>query len=233
MEQLSLLNSLEIHHDLLKSYEKELNELEDKLKLKKLEKRIKVMEQKLEKAKIKREEKRKSLKSYNSLLEEYNYKIEEVERNLYNGKTTDIKQLEYLSREQGRLKEIVSNKETETLNLMNEIELIEREISEIEDFLQKYKETINNRRNKFKALEQKLREKIENEKREILSIEVNLSKELLDVYYEIRNTKGSGISIPQDGVCNKCYMIIPKILLDRLSKGEVVFCENCGRILCK
>jgi len=233
MEQLSLLNSLETHNDLLKSYEKELTELEEKLKLKDLEKMIKVMEHKLEKARLKREEKKKSLRSCKIALDEYNYKIGEVEKNLYDGKTTDIKQLEYLSREQDRLKEMANNKETETLNLMNDIELIEKKISEIEESIRKYKDTLVKRKDKLKALEEKLKIKIDDEKKEISNIEGNISKDLLEKYYSIRKTKGSGISFAQNGVCNKCYMIIPKILLDRLNKGEIVFCEHCGRILCK
>lgn len=233
MEQLNLLSSLETHHELLKSYEKELIELENKLKKRDLEKRIMAIEEKLEKAKIKRDEIRKSLKSRNNILVEYNYRIEEIEKTLYNGQTTDIKQLEYLSREKDRLKEILSNKETETLTLMDEMEFLEKEILEIEDFLQKYKEMIIKQKKKYKILEQKLKEKIEDEKKEILSIEDNINKALLEKYYAIRNSKGSGISVPQNGVCNRCYMIVPMILLDRLNKGEVVFCENCGRILCK
>ncbi|NLV89328.1 MAG: hypothetical protein GX021_08210 [Tissierellia bacterium] len=233
MVQLDLLSSLETHHDLLKSYEKELLELEDKLKLKELVKRIKVNEAKLEKIKLIRDETKKKLKSCNSMLAEYNYKIEEVDKNLYNGSTTDVKQLEYLSREKDRLKELVGNKETEILSLMDEMELIDKEILQIEEFLQKYKEKITIQRKKYRLLEQKIKNKIEEERQEILTIEDNMSKGLLEKYYTIKKIKGSGISIPQNGVCNRCYMVIPMMLLDRLNKGELVYCENCGRILCK
>lgn len=233
MNQLNLLSKLEAHHDLLKSYEKELIELESKLKLKDLEKKIKVMEVKLERSKLKRDEARKNLKSYNSVLTEYNFKVEEIEKNLYDGKTTDIKQLEYLNKEKDRLKELVSHKETETLSLMDEIEDIEKEIMEIESFLKEYKIKLVKRRKKFKLFEQKLKEKIEEEKNEISSLENSLDKSLLEKYYSIKNIKGVGISIPQNGVCNRCFMAIATVSLDKLNKGELAFCDNCGRILCK
>ncbi|NLK43275.1 MAG: hypothetical protein GX300_02645 [Tissierellia bacterium] len=233
MEQLNLLSSLETHHDLLKSYEKELVELEEKLKLRELERRIRITEGQLEKIKIKREETKKDIKTCNNMLIEYNYKIEEIDKSLYNGKTTDIKQLEYLSKEKERLMEIVSNRETELLDLMDELELIDKDIMQIEEFLQKYKDRIRKQRKKYSALEQKLKSKIEEEKQEIVSIEGNMNEILLEKYYSIKKNKGSGVSIPQNGVCNRCNMILPMILLDRLNKGEIVLCENCGRILCK
>jgi predicted nucleic acid-binding Zn-ribbon protein len=167
------------------------------------------------------------------MLIEYNYKIEEIDKSLYNGKTTDIKQLEYLSKEKERLMEIVSNRETELLDLMDELELIDKDIMQIEEFLQKYKDRIRKQRKKYSALEQKLKSKIEEEKQEIVSIEGNMNEILLEKYYSIKKNKGSGVSIPQNGVCNRCNMILPMILLDRLNKGEIVLCENCGRILCK
>ena len=131
------------------------------------------------------------------------------------------------------LKELVGNKETEILSLMDEMELIDKEILQIEEFLQKYKEKITIQRKKYRLLEQKIKNKIEEERQEILTIEDNMSKGLLEKYYTIKKIKGSGISIPQNGVCNRCYMVIPMMLLDRLNKGELVYCENCGRILCK
>lgn len=233
MEQLNLLSSLETHHDLLKSYEKELLDLKNKLKLMELENRIRATEEKLKRVKIKRDETNKNLKSCNNLLVEYNYKIEEVEKNLYNGKTTDLKQLEYLSKEKDKLQEIVSNKETEILGLMDEIDLLDKEILEIEEILQKYKDRIIIQRRKYMVLEQKIKDKIKDEEKEILSLEKILDNVLLETYYSIKKNKGSGISIPQNGVCNRCNMVLPMILIDKLNQGEIVYCENCGRILCK
>src|SRR5690606_34813472 len=96
--------NLETHHDLLKSYENELLELRNKLKARELEKKVIYTEEKLEKLKTERDETKKYLKKCNDVLVEYNYKIEEVEKNLYSGKTTDIKQLEYLSQEKDNIK---------------------------------------------------------------------------------------------------------------------------------
>lgn len=234
MEQLDLLWNLEEHHSSLKTYQKQLSDLKKDLNINKTEEKILNTEEKLLKLKSSQEMIKAKLKESNSRLKDYTYKISEVEKNLYNGEITDIKQLEYLSNEKDKLKEIISDTETEILEFMEEVEDIDKELLLMEKSLADIRDKNNKFKNKYKLLEENLKDKIQLEQNEIITFENKIDSNLLNKYNVIKKNKGTGIAEVKDSVCAGCNMLIPTILIDKLSnQKEIICCENCGRILCK
>ncbi|MFA5575731.1 MAG: C4-type zinc ribbon domain-containing protein [Tissierellaceae bacterium] len=232
MEQLDLLWNLEIHHDSLSTYQKEIFKLRNKFDFDQIENEIQGTEEKLNFLSGKRDKIKDVLDKYNQKLKDYNYKIEEIEKSLYDGNTTDIKQLEYLDKEKDRIKEMINDMETEILELMDEVDNIDIELLLIVKTLEDVKERNKRFQGEFGAEEKRLGKLVASEKKKILELEEEIKEGLLDKYYAIKKNKGTGMAQVRNGVCSGCNMLLPTILLDRLHEDDkIICCENCGRIL--
>lgn len=234
MEQLDLLRNLEEHHNSLKLYRKELFSLINDSMINKNEGKIQDTAEKLSRLKSSQENIKDRLRQANIRLKNYNYKIEEVEKSLYNGQIIDLKQLEYLNDEKDKLKEIISDTEIEVIEFMDEVENIDDELLTMENSLKDIKDKSMKLKKKYSDLEENLKEKIQLEEDEIISLENKIDADLLKKYNTIKKNKGTAISEVKDSVCTGCNMLIPTMLVDRLnSQNEIIYCEFCGRILCK
>lgn len=234
MEQLDLLRNLEDHHNSLKLYRKELLILKNDSMIDKNEEKIVDTEKRLSRLKSSHENVKDKLRQANIRLKNYNFKIEEVEKNLYDGQIIDIKQLEYLNDEKDKLKEIISDTEIEILEFMDEVEDIDKELLIMERSLEEIKDKNNKIKSKYNGIEENLKGKIRLEENEIITLENKIDASLLNKYNLTKKNKGTGIAEVKDSVCSGCNMLIPTILIDKLNnQNEIIYCENCGRILCK
>lgn len=234
MEQLSCLWNLEVHHNSLRTYKKEFDSLEDESMIKNTETKLLEMEDKLTKLKSNQVSIKKKLGDAERKLKEYNFNIEEVEKALYNGQTKDIRQLEYLVHEKEKLKKIINDKELEILEFMEEIEDADIELSKIERSVKEIREKNIEIKKHYQNIKEGLIKKIQFEKDKIKKLEEEIDKVTLDKYAKIRRARGTGIVVVNNGTCSGCNMFIPTILIDRLNNSsEIIYCESCGRILCK
>jgi predicted nucleic acid-binding Zn-ribbon protein len=234
MEQLDLLWNLEIHHNSLERYQKELSNVQKSIFINETEKQIMDIDKRLNKFKCEQEEIKKRLIESNRRLKEYNYKIEEVEENLYDGSTTNPKQLEYLSEEKDKLKEIINDTETEILEFMEDMENVDEELLDLSNSLKDMKDKNIELKREYKILADELKNNIQIEMVKIKSIEEKIDIVILNQYKSIRNNRGTGIVEVRGLVCGGCNMVIPTFLIDKLNHNkEIIYCESCGRILYK
>lgn len=234
MEQLDLLMNLEEHHNSLNLYQKELSDLQNNLTINNTEEKIVYIEGRFKSLRYNQEKIKERLKESNLRLNDYNFKIKEVEKSLYNGQTTDLKQLEYLMNENNKLKTIIDTTETEIIEFMNEVEDMDKELLKMENVLYEIKHKNNKLKEKYETKRKKLESKICLEEDKILILEKKVDLNLLNKYNTIRRNKKTGIAEVRDSICSGCNMLIPIISMDKLnSQEEIVYCESCGRILCK
>lgn len=234
MEQLDLLWNLEIHHNSLRTYKKELANLENTLMVKDIEEKLSDMKDRLSQFKSNQERIKRKLRESESRLKDYNYKIKEIEDALYNGKTSDLRQLEYLSNEKDKLKNIINNTEMEILEFMEEVESVDNDLLKMEESFVKIKDKNTQIKEQYRKFKEDLINKIQLEEDNMKSLENKIDQELLCKYNKIRKTKVTGIVGVNNSACGGCNMVIPTILIDRLNKNnEIIYCESCGRILCK
>lgn len=234
MEQLNFVWNLELHHNSLQTYRLELNKLENESIAMKTEKKLFKTKNNLEKLKVSQAQLQNKLRGSERKLRDYNFKVQEIEEALYNGQTKDIKQLEHLSREKDNLKEIIDNTETKTIEFMEEMETINGELSKMEELVDNILQENNKLKKHIAKMKEELIKKIGIEEDEIGKLELLIDKKLLDNYIKIRRSKGTAIVKVYDNICSGCNMVIPTILIDRLNSGkDIVYCESCGRILCK
>ena len=131
-------------------------------------------------------------------------------------------------------KNLVSEKETELLTLMETKDTLSKEIEEDKTNLDTLIEDLNTKK---KALEAKLAEV--SEEKSALDIErANIVQGIdsnvlsqYDVIYEARN--GVALAAVLDNNCEACGAFVPAQLVNEALAKQVVFCSNCGRFLYK
>jgi len=131
-------------------------------------------------------------------------------------------------------KNLVSEKETELLTLMETKDTLSKEIEEDKTNLDTLIEDLNIKK---KALEAKLAEV--SEEKSALDIErANIVQGIdsnvlsqYDVIYEARN--GVALAAVLDNNCEACGAFVPAQLVNEALAKQVVFCSNCGRFLYK
>ena len=129
-------------------------------------------------------------------------------------------------------KNLVSEKETELLTLMETKDTLSKEIEEDQSNLDTL---IQDLASKKEALESKLSEvsdeknSLEEERNNIIK---NIDDSLLSQYqtiYEARN--GVAVAEILDDNCGECGSFIPAQIVNEALEKQVVFCGNCGRFI--
>ena len=129
-------------------------------------------------------------------------------------------------------KNLVSEKETELLTLMETKDTLSKEIEEDQSSLDTL---IQDLASKKEALESKLSE-VSDEKNSLEEERNNIIKNVDDTIlaqyqtiYEARN--GVAVAEILDDSCGECGAFIPAQLVNEALAKQVVFCGNCGRFV--
>ena len=131
-------------------------------------------------------------------------------------------------------KNLVSEKETELLTLMETKDTLSKEIEEDKTNLDTLIEDLNTKK---KALEAKLAEVSEEKSaldRERANIVQGIDSNVLSQYdaiYEARS--GVAVAAVLDNNCEACGAFVPAQLVNEALAKQVVFCSHCGRFLYK
>ncbi len=217
MSDLDLLWQLQKQDDNIIALKEKLDYTERGEKIKEIANNIRKTEFRLRDLKFRMEQTEKGLIKNNSILKDMDYKLKEIEKELYEGNIIDLRQLSYLDKEKDLLREEIDNKEIEILSQMEEMESLKKDFDSIElDF-----EKFENEYSKLKKEYEELIEKIS-----------QIKEENLKNYNQIKKVKENAVVEIMDNKCSGCNVLLPTIILDRLKfQGEIVYCENCGRIL--
>lgn len=202
--------------DDIKKIEHELNNKERELQ--EIEENIKINE--------------KILHKNNLVLKDYEYRLKKVEKSLYEDNISDLKQLSFLDKERNELVKDIEEKETEILNTMDEIEKLKEQFDEVAKDIDKLKQSYNKAVEEYNVLIEKLNKKAEETLKIINSIASTVDVNLYQKFKELNKTKGTAVVGVVDNRCEGCNMVLPLVILDKLKKkDEIVYCENCHRIL--
>src|SRR5699024_1214562 len=232
MSQLELLWKLEEQNDLLKKdkmnldleiQKKEINNIDSNIK--KSTKNIRRLEENILEYDI-------QIKKEDMKLENFRYKIEEIEDELYSGNITDLKHLEYLNEEKKEISSKINDLELEILSMMEVEEETNKEILELGQKLDNKKEELLKKQEKYEKNLKLVDEKILEEEKTINYINQKIEKDILKAYHNIKNQKERPIVKVKNDICSGCNMRIPTYLISALkNKSELIYCDNCGRIL--
>jgi predicted nucleic acid-binding Zn-ribbon protein len=143
------------------------------------------------------------------------------------------KEVMHVEKEIENLKKQINNLEDEILNLMIQSEEIDSKKKDVTLELQKLREEFENKK---KILE----EEINSLKEEIMNLANDISEkrskipeqELIEFDNLLKSKNGRAIArVINKEICEGCRLSIPKAVLEKVKKGDIVNCPNCGRIL--
>lgn len=207
--------------------------LEAKNKLKPFKKRLISDKEVLEAIKtklsgMKREFKKTEL-DYNDL----SLKATELEKKLYSGEIKNLKEMEQLTIQLENINQNKEIKEDLSLELIEGIEKLEKEIKRREQNLilaiQEYKQEML----KYRKEADKIEEEIFDQELQREQLLEKIDKKYIVLYEELkRNKQGIAIATIKGQNCSGCRVSLPSMIVSMTKAGNtIVKCENCGRIL--
>lgn len=232
MEQLDLLWELQKHDEKLKKIKEKLEELAKKGHIENMTIKIQNLELKLENRKKSIDESDKKLIKNSETLRDLNFQLDEIEKELYSGTITDLKQLDYMDKESKNIRKDINDIEMEIISLIEEIENFKIDMGKIEVEYENIKEEFKRYAEEYKMITDELRQNAKEEIDYIYEISSKLEKGIYEKYKNIKNNKEKVMAEIIGDECSGCHMILPTYLINKVKENhEIVQCENCGRIL--
>ena len=232
MEPLDLLWKLESQWSLLNSYKMELGKLKEDTDVKAIEKKIAQLNRKLNTTKNKQEKSKVELHELEKEFKINDFNIKELEKELYDGHTSDIKQLEYLNGEKNKVRSLIDDIEVKILEIMETVEDGDEETKSIESELENIIDENSEMEANHESEIQKIDNKIISIEKKIKQAEEKIDVKLRNEYNRIRKSRGDGIVELKDAICLGCNIKIPTFYMEKIKNTKGVFhCESCGRIL--
>lgn len=232
MNQLDLLWKMEEEKNLLEEDKKKIDlEVEEK-KIEYVNNKIKVLVKKIEKFEAIISSYNRKIRQSELKLKDFRYEMEEIERKLYSGDIKDINQLELISKEKDYLLNEIDNLELEVLSMMEDEESVNFNILELKSDLDRERDELLRISKDYEGNINLINERLVERENLIGDLTKEIEDNILDSYYNIKKRKNRAMVELKDGICSGCNMRIPTYLLSPLrSKKELVYCNNCGRIL--
>lgn len=172
----------------------------------------------------------KKLELENSGIEDHRKKIE---KKLYSGKTTNPKELQNWQAEIESLKKKQYQKEETILEMMEELEAIDKKREANLKEIEKCKSQMEVQLREYEEKNNQLQNEIQNLLEKRKKIAETVEESLLKKYEQLRKIKEDGVAVVkiEDGVCGGCYMNIPDSMIKKVKDHYLVTCHNCMRIL--
>ncbi|MEW5924715.1 MAG: C4-type zinc ribbon domain-containing protein [Candidatus Zixiibacteriota bacterium] len=131
------------------------------------------------------------------------------------------------------VKEAISERETQVLEL---IEKVEKLNNGIEDYRQKSTEIADQNEKQLAILKEKMDSvgtKISIKEDERLRIGIQVPKRTMSVYERVRKNRGGDVVVAvKKRACGACYKALPPHRIQEIKRGDqIITCDNCGRML--
>jgi predicted nucleic acid-binding Zn-ribbon protein len=162
-------------------------------------------------------------------------RITEVDKRLYSGQVSASRDLQAMSEEIGHLKARRSNLEDRILEIMEEREPVDAEVAQLEADLSGLEAEAAEMQVALGQAEAVVDGELEAMTGERAAAAAELPPDLTATYERLRSQLGGvGAARLVGSSCSGCHLALPATELDRLRRGppdELVYCDQCGRIL--
>ena len=158
-----------------------------------------------------------------------------VSRRLYSGEVSASRELQAMAADVEALKARSSELEDSILEVLEELEPLDKELSETETALAVLGTERQGAASALAAAESVIDAEIAEVESERAEIAPRVPESLLRTYEQLRSRLG-GVAVSRlvGSRCDGCHLTLPATELDRirhLQAGEMVACDQCGRIL--
>ncbi|MDV3429515.1 MAG: C4-type zinc ribbon domain-containing protein [Bacillota bacterium] len=200
---------------------------------------LKGIKEKYENAKVDYENNINSLKTLErellSLESKQNLNSKEMERlehELYTESGSDLKLIENIESKIEAIKE--SNDEISERVDQSKTPERELKISILKNrkYIQKLKDDFIKEKKEFSQSIDEAKKKLPAKLKERDELAGKIPSSILNNFEYLIKNKDNAVSELKDGICLGCRMMVSSMTIDELNKGkEIVYCDNCGRIL--
>ncbi|NOY89429.1 MAG: hypothetical protein GXO93_08610 [FCB group bacterium] len=178
----------------------------------------------LEEAKIKQKNLELEIKTKEAELQKFQQQMMSIKTN---------KEYDALVAEIDSVKANISSKETELLETIDLVDLLE---NNIKDYKIKLEQTKENNTKQLSILQKKIDsigDKVSGKEVERKVITTEIPKQLMSVYERVRKGKGgSAVVAVKKRACGACYKsLTPRKIQDIRRGDKILTCDNCGRLL--
>jgi hypothetical protein len=176
-------------------------------------------------------EAKKKQKSAEWELEDLQERINHLNNKLYDGTVKNPKELVNIEHEAESLKGRLSTKEDKLLELMSQVEEMETKVKTGTKEFQQLKEEWQQKQenlNRGKVEVDTVLTTLAKNRRELTQ---QISPEALNLYEQIKLTKGQAVAKVEQGRCQGCRITLPISRWQKARAGDLVQCNNCQRIL--
>ncbi|HLT15895.1 MAG TPA: C4-type zinc ribbon domain-containing protein [Acidimicrobiales bacterium] len=164
-------------------------------------------------------------------------KAAEHERTLYSGSVTNPRELQALQDEIAALERRASTLEDEVLELMEQAEPIDAELSALARTRAELDGRAESLRAEIAEAEVEIDEALQGVRDRRAELVESVEPDLLAEYERLRaNLGGIAIAPLVNGHCGGCHLALSAVEVDRIKRlpsDELVYCEECGRLLAR
>ena len=214
----------------LREIEKTLSESPERKKAVNAKKYIDGVEESV--SKLDNKAKELSLAFENALGDQKKLKEQEEELQKSLESIEDENGAEYLIKKADELFSKIKELESRINKISSEIQALMKEYETIKATTKKAQLQYNENAPKYKALKESVQAEVLKVKEELDAISKKVEPELMKRYQAKRADKMYPIVYATRGEhCGACNMELPTSVLGKLKKGEVIDCDQCGRML--
>jgi len=162
-------------------------------------------------------------------------KIREVEKRLYSGSVSAPRELQAMEADIASLKRHGSDVEDHALEVMQEREPLDAELTTLEQQRAGLDKEADQLRQAIAAQGVDIDAELSTELEARKAAAEGIPEDLLSQYERLRAKQGGvGAARLVNGRCSGCHLTLPATELDRIRRGDadtLVLCDQCGRIL--
>jgi len=159
----------------------------------------------------------------------------EIEKRLYGGQVSAARELQAMDEEVKHLARHVGELEDKELEVMVELEPLDADLEASDAESARLHATGDTLREEIAAKEKEIEVDLERDRNERSVLAAGVPADLLAGYEQIRSRLGgTGAARIVGGSCGGCHLQLPAMELDRVRKAgpdEIIYCDQCGRIL--
>jgi len=158
-------------------------------------------------------------------------KLATDEEKLYGGSIKNPKELASLQHEVEGMKARRDQLESETLEIMNQVELAEASVASKSSELERLKAEWHSQQQQLSGEMEQLKAIVSELKHKWELLAANIDPKTVVFYGGLKERKGTAVVKVEQGICRRCRISLPTTELQQVRGGSLVQCSSCGRIL--
>lgn len=173
---------------------------------------------------LKRKDKEGELEAKEAMIKKYQTQLYQVKTN---------KEYTALQEEIGRVRADSSLIEEEIIKLLDDVDNENKRAAAEKELLKREEAALNDEKERLNKDAERIKSELENLKTERAALTGKVDKDILKKYERIIKSKDRLAVVPVAGEsCQGCFRILPPQVINEIKmNSQLVFCENCARIL--